>query len=643
MSHRMAWTARAILIALALGGGIHAAALADGPRVHGLSAFGDLKYPRNFKHFDYVNPDAPKAGRLRHIGTAGRTTFDSFNGFILKGDAAQGLTLLFDSLMVRAFDEPDAVYGLLAKEAELAPDRLSVTFYLRDGAKFADGTPVTADDVVFSFETLKENGHPQFRFALKDVVKAEALDAKTVKYTFTGNLTRDLPMEVAALPVFSKAYYSTVSFEKTSLDPPLGSGPYKISKFKAGTFITYQRRSDYWAKDLPVNRGRYNFDRIRYEYFRDRTSELENLKSGNYDLREEFTSKDWATAYDIPAVQNGRLKKKTLTDKSPSGAQGFFINTRRKKFQDPRVRQALDLAFDFEWANKNLFYGLYRRTGSFFENSPMKATGLPSQAELALLEPYRDQLPKEVFDEPYAPPVTNGSGNIRGNLQKALKLFQAAGWRLVKEEAEASKSDSAEACGFFCKLFGGGPKTETRNILRDRDGREFEVEFLIYDSSFERVIAPYVRNLAAIGVQARIRRIDPAQYERRVKTFDFDIVTQRYIMRLTPGVELKNFWSSGAAGAEGSFNLAGISDPVVDALIDKVMAAKSRDELNTAARALDRVLRAGHYWVPHWYKAAHNVAHWDKFSWPAKKPDYARGIIDTWWFDQAKADALAKN
>lgn len=605
-------------------------------RTHGISAFGDLKYPPDFSNFEYVNPDAPKGGKLSQIGTAGLTTFDSFNGFILKGDAAQGLGLLFDSLMVRAFDEPDAVYGLLAKDAEVADDRSSVTFYLRPEAKFSDGTPVTADDVVFSFETLKTKGHPQFGFALKDVVNVEALDSATVKYTFTGDLTRDLPMEVAQLPVLSKAYYTSQPFDKTSLDPPLGSGPYKIAKFKPGTFVAYQRREDYWGKDLPVNRGRYNFDTIRYEYFRDRTSELENLKSGNYDLREEFTSKDWATAYDIPAVKEGRLKKRILKDSSPSGAQGFFLNTRRKKFQDPRVRKALDLAFDFEWSNKNLFFGLYTRTASFFENSDMKATGKPSADELALLEPFRDKLPAAVFEEPYAPPKTDGSGNIRANLQQATKLFKDAGWSVVQEADKAAKED----CGFFCRLFGGGNSGATRNVLRNDKGETFDVEFLIADSSFERVIAPYIKNLNAIGVQATIRRVDPAQYQRRVKSFDFDIVTQRYVMRLTPGVELKNYWSANAATADGSFNLAGISDPVVDALIDKVMAAKSRQELVTAARAIDRVLRAGHYWVPHWYKASHNVAHWDRFSWPAKKPDYTRGVIDRWWFDTAKADAL---
>lgn len=607
-------------------------------RTHGLSAFGDLKYPAGFAHFDYVNPDAPKGGRLAQIGTAGRTTFDSFNAFLLKGDAAQGLSLLFDSLMVRAYDEPDAVYGLIAKEADVADDKLSVTFYLRPEAKFSDGTAVTADDVVFSFETLKEKGHPQFGFALKDVVKAEALDGATVRYTFKGDLTRDLAMEVAVLPVLSKSYYDKVDFTKTTLDAPLGSGPYTIDKYKAGTHVTYKRRPDYWAKDLAVNRGRYNFDTVRYEYFRDRTSELENLKSGNYDLREEFTSKDWATAYDIPAVKEGRLKKRILKDASPSGAQGFFLNTRREKFQDARVRKALDLAFDFEWSNKNLFYGLYKRTASFFENSDMKAEGLPTAAELALLEPFRDKLPKAVFEAPYVPPVNDGTGNVRTNLQQALALFKEAGWSLVQEK----KNVTNDSCGFFCSLFGGGETQVTTRSLRNAKGETFDVEFLIYDSSFERVIAPYVKNLEAIGVQATIRRVDPAQYERRVKSFDFDVVTQRYIMRLTPGVELKNYWSSSAATADGSFNLAGISDPVVDALIAKVMAAKSRNDLVTAARAIDRVLRAGHYWVPHWYKAAHNVAHWDRFSWPSQKPDYNRGIIDTWWFDSAKARALDK-
>ncbi len=574
---------------------------------HGLSVFGELKYPAGFQHFDYVNPEAPKGGRL---STNGPITFDSFNNFLVKGDAAAGLDTLFDSLMVRAFDEPDAMYGLVASTADVAADGKSVTFKLRPEARFADGSPLTADDVVFSFETLKAKGHPRFALALRDVEKAEAPDAQTVRFSFSGDLVRDLPQVVAALPVLSKAYYTTHAFDQTTLEPPLGSGPYRIADFKAGAFVTYKRRADYWAKDLPVNRGRMNFDEIRYESYRDRTAELQSLLNGSYDFREEFTSKDWASSYDVAAVKDGRVLRQTLPDASPSGAQGFFVNTRKAKLADRRTRQALDLAFDFEWTNRNLFYGLYKRTQSFFENSDMKASGTPSPEELALLEPYRDKLPPEVFGEPYVPPVTDGSGQDRAQLRKAAKLLDEAGWTI---------KDSKRVNG---------------------KGEILDIEFLIFEPTFERVIGPYVKNLQAIGVQASIRRVDAAQYERRVKSFDFDITTQRYVMRLTPGVELKSYWSSEAAKADGSFNLAGISDPVIDALIGKVMGAKSRTELNAATRAIDRVLRAGHYWVPHWYKASHTIAFWDRFSWPREKPKYERGVIDTWWFDAAKAAKL---
>jgi len=583
---------------------------ADEAPSHGLSAFGELKYGPDFTHFEYVNPDAPKGGRLSMIGPAGTITFDSFNPFILRGDAAQGLDLLFDSLMVRAMDEPDAVYGLIAKSATVAADRRSVTFELRPEAKFADGSPVTAEDVAFTFETLKTKGHPQFRLSLRNVVRAEVLEPHKVRYVFEGENLRDLPLIVAELPVLSKAYYARHEFDQTTLEPPLGSGPYRISEFKQGSFTTFKRREDYWAKDLPVNRGRYNFDEVRYEYFRDRTAQLESLKAGAYDLREEFTSKDWATGYDIPQVKDGRIVLLTLPDESPSGAQGFFINTRRAKFSDPRVRKALDYAFDFEWTNSNLFYSLYKRTASYFENSDLKAEGKPSPEELALLEPYRDRLPPEVFGEPYTPPVSDGSGSDRRLLRTAAQLLTQAGWELKG----------------------------TRRV--NAAGEVLDIEFLIFEPTFERVIAPYLKNLHALGIQANIRRVDPAQYERRVKAFDFDIVTQRYVMRLTPGVELFNFFGSGAADTEGSFNLAGIKDPVIDALVNKVMEAESRKELVTATRALDRVLRAGHYWVPHWYKASHNIAHWNKFGRPEIKPKYDRGIVDTWWYDAEKAAKL---
>lgn len=589
----------------------HAWPLAAEPK-HGLSIFGDLKYPADFKHFDYVNPDAPKGGTASQIGSGGLTTFDSFNSFILKGDAAQGMPLVFDSLMARANDEPDAVYGLVAETADVAADGLSVTFKIRPEAKFADGSALTADDVVFSFDTIKAKGHPSLAIPLRDVVRAEAIDPHTVRYTFQGTLIRDLPITVATLPILSKAYYTAHEFDKTSLDPPLGSGPYKVGPFKAGTYVTYLRRDDYWGKNLPVNVGTNNFDEVRFEYYRDRTLELENLLAGNFDFREEFTSKDWAGGYNKDVVKQGRVKLLTLPDERPSGAQGFFINTRREKFADVRVREALGLAFDFEWSNKNLFFGLYTRTASYFENSDLKAKGLPSPEELALLEPYRDKLPPAVFGEAVSPSVTDGSGNNRAQLSRAVKLLAEAGW------------------------------TQTPEGLRNGKGEPLTVEILLDSPSFERIAGPYLKNLKAIGIDASMRRVDPAQYEQRMKDFDFDMTTERYALRLTPGIELKTFWGSQAAATKGSFNLAGIADPVLDALIDKIVTAKSRAELVTATRAADRVLRAGYYWVPQWYKGAHNLAFWDKFGWPATKPKYERGALDTWWYDAEKAKALAQ-
>lgn len=578
---------------------------------HGLSTFGDLKYPATFTHFDYVNPSAPKGGRLVTTGTSGTTTFDSFNPFILKGDAAHGLDLTFDSLMVRAMDEPDAVYGLIAETADVAPDGKSVTFRLRDTAKFSDGTPITADDVIASFEFLKSKGHPSIAMPLKDVSKAEALDARTVRYTFDGTLTRDLPVIVATLPVLSKAFHAAHPFDVTTLKPMLGSGPYKIATFAPGNHVTYARRDDYWAKDLPVNKGRYNFDQIRFDYYRDRNVELENLKAGHIDLREEFTSVNWATSYDIQAVRDGRLIKETLPDSRPSGAQGYFLNTRRPQFADPKVRQALGLVFDFEWSNKKLFYGLYKRTSSFFENSDMKASGQASDAERKLLAPFADKLPPGIFDTPEMPPVTNGSGNNREQLREAHRLLQEAGW-----------------------------KPGNDRLLRNASGATLDVEILEFEPSFERVTSPYVDNLRKIGVNATLRRVDPAQYQRRLKSFDFDATTQRYALRLTPGIELRNFWGSASARLDGSYNLAGISDPIVDDLIDKIIAAKSRDELVAATRATDRVLRVAHYWVPHWYKGSHSLAYWNKLSRPATKPLYDPGVLDTWWYDSDKARQL---
>ena len=609
----MAWRrSRALVLGAAVAGALLASDLTAfaSEAKHGLSAFGDLAYPADFQHFNYVNPEAPKAGSFSLIGWGGVTTFDSLNNYILKGDAAQGLELLFDTLMTRAADEPDAVYGLVASSAEVADDGLSVTFKLRPEAKFSDGSPLTADDVVFSFEMLKTKGHPIYSQMLADVVKAEALDPHTVRYTFKGSLVRDLPLTVAGLPIFSKAYYSTHDFAATTLDPPLGSGPYVIGDVKQGRTISYKRDPNYWGKDLPVNRGRWNFDEIRFEYFRDRTAGMEGFKAGAYDFREEFTSKVWATEYDFPAIRARKVKKEVLPDETPSGTQGFFLNTRREQLKDPLVRQALDLAFDFEWTNRNLFYSLYTRTQSYFENSTMKAEGEPSAAERSLLEGLGHPVSPEALGAVYVPPVTDGSGNNRDRLQEAGKLLDQASWTV-------------------------------KNGVRVNDkGEPLKLEILNFEPAFERVTAPFVKNLQLLGIDASMRMVDPAQYQRRLKSFDFDITTERYQMRNTPGVELRSYFGSDAAKMDGSLNLAGINDPAVDALVERVIAAKNREELETAARALDRVLRAGHYWVPHWYKASNSIAYWDKFSRPETKPRFDRGILDTWWYDGAKAAKL---
>jgi len=582
------------------------AAFADAVQTgYGLSAFGDLKYDRDFKHFDYVNPDAPKGGSLKTTSVLASQTFDSLNGYILKGDPADGLAapfnLVFDSLMVRAFDEADSVYALVAQHAEFIPGGDWIIFEIRNEAAFADGTPITAEDVAFTFDLLKEKGHPAYRLQLRDVESAEALSPNRVQFNFAKDAPkRDLPMLVATLPIFSKAYYTENDFTESNLDIPLSSGPYKIGRVIRDRSITYERRDDYWGKDLPVNVGRFNFDKIIFEYFRDTEAAFEAFTAKQLDLREEFSSKFWGTRYDFPALKAGEIKKGVIADDRPAGTQGYWFNTRRDKFSDPRVREAIALAFDFEWSNKTLFYGLYHRTNSFFENAPFEADGKPTDGELALLEPFRDTLPESVFDEAYVPPETDGSGRNRRNIRKAMKLLSDAGWGLIEGK-------------------------------RFKDGEKFEIEFLDDSSSFARITGPYIENLKKLGIDARMREVDRPQYQRRVEAFDFDIITSRFSLSLTPGPELLNFLSAEAADSDGSFNLAGIKDPVIDALIEKVIAADNREDMQTALRALDRVFRAGRYWVPQWSKGSHTLAWRDQFGWPETKPAYSRGILDTWW------------
>jgi microcin C transport system substrate-binding protein len=579
---------------------------------HGLSAFGDLGYPADFHHFSYVDPDAPKGGTFSQIGpdqlyNQNFLTFNSLNSFILKGDAAQGLELIFATLMVRSGDEPDAMYGLAAEKVRRTTDGLTYTFFIRPEAKFQDGSRLTARDVAFSLNVLKDKGHPLITQSLRDVNGAKADDDRTVTVTFAPKRARDVPLFVAGLPIFSRAYYSQKPFDQSTLDPPLGSGAYKVGRFEPGRYIEYERVKDWWGAGLPVGRGQNNFDVVRFEYYRDRDVGFEGFSAGTYLFREEFTSRTWATRYDFPAVRDGRVRRDTLPDDTPSGAQGWFINTRRGKFGDPRVREALDCAFDFEWTNKNIMYGAYQRTVSVFQNSPMMAQGKPSAGELALLEPFRGRVADAVFGDPYVPPVSDGSGQDRALLRNAVDLLHDAGC-VIKDGARVSPN-----------------------------GEPITIEFLIDEPVFEPHHMLFIKNLATLGIAATLRIVDPVQYRARIDDFDFDITVSRFNFSSTPGDSLRSYFSSQAAALKGSNNLAGIAEPAIDALIDAIIAADSRAALLTACRVLDRLIRAGHYWIPQWYKPSHWIAYWDVFGRPPAQPRYFRGIPDTWWYDPAKA------
>jgi microcin C transport system substrate-binding protein len=608
-------TAGALSGAAALRAGIAPVSADDTIEAHGLSSFGDLAYPPDFEHFSYVNPDAPKGGTFSQIGpdqiyNQNFLTFNSLNTFILKGDAAQGMEMTFASLMTRSGDEPDAMYGLAAAKVRRSADGLVYQFFLRPEAKFHNGSPLTAHDVAFSLTILKEKGHPLISQSLRDFAGATADDDSTVTVRFAPKRARDVPLFVAGLPIFSRAYYATRPFDESPLDIPLGSGAYQVGRFDAGRYIEYNRVADWWGAALPVGRGQSNFDGVRYEYYRDRDVGFEGFSAGTYLFREEFTSRFWTTRYDFPAVKDGRVKRDEIPDDTPSGAQGWFINTRRPQFADIRVRDALNDAFDFEWTNKTIMYNAYKRTVSVFQNSDLMAVGPPSAGELDLLEPFRNRLPAEVFGEPYTPPVSDGSGEDRSQLRKAAEVLQDAG----------------------CIIRDG------RRVLPN--GEPITVEFLIDEPAFEPHHMPFIRNLGILGIDATLRVVDPVQYRARLDNFDFDITIDRFSFSATPGDSLRSFFSVQAAALHGSNNLAGIAEPVVDALIEAIIAADSRPALVTACRALDRVIRAGRYWIPNWYKASHWIAYWDVFGRPPAQPRYFRGIPDTWWYDAAKA---AKN
>jgi microcin C transport system substrate-binding protein len=615
--------------ALALGAGAVATLVVSSARAqeetehHGMSAFGDLKYPADFKHFDYVNPDAPKGGTFSHIPSVRQFnqnfyTFNSLNAFILKGDGAQGIDLTFATLMGPAtiftptHDEPDAIYGLAARAVKISADGLTYRFLLRPQARFHDGSRLTAQDVAFTLLLLKEKGHPNIRQQLRDFLGAEALDDTTVVARFAPDRGRDVPLFVAQLPIFSRAYYATKSFEESTLDVPLGSGAYKVGRFESGRYIEYQRVKDWWGADLPVTRGLNNFDTVRFEFYRDRDVAFEGFTGKNYLFREEFTSRVWATRYTFPAIRDGRVKREELPDDTPSGAQGWFINTRRDTFSDRRMREALGLAFDFEWTNKNIMYGAYKRTVSLFQNSDMMAQGPPGPEELALLEPFRGRVPDEVFGEPFMPPVSDGSGQDRAMLRKAAVLLQSAGI-LLKDGKRVT------------------PK-----------GERVTIEFLVDEQDLQPHHLPYIKNLATLGIDATLRIVDPVQWRARADAFDFDITMERFQFSSTPGDGMRPFFTSQAAAIQGSQNLAGIADPVVDALLEQIIAAPTRAALTTACRAFDRVFRAGRYWIPQWYNPWHRIAYWDVFARPATKPRYGRGAPETWWYDGNKAAKIER-
>jgi microcin C transport system substrate-binding protein len=587
----------------------------DSVETHGLSSFGDLALPPDFPHFAYVNPEAPTGGllSLQITGTSGNQNFDTFdtlNIYSWKGNGAAGMSATFDTLMTANGDEPDSVYGLLAQSVRVSGDKLDYRFRLRPEARFFDGSRVTAGDVAFSLNVLKEKGHPVYAQLLKEVESTNAEGDDVVHVRFVKDRSRDAHLIVVGMPVFSAAWWKDRDFAAATLDAPLGSGAYKVKAFEQGRFIEYERDPKYWGVKLPVNLGQNNFDRLRFEYYRERQVAFEAFKAGAINYHEEYTSRFWATSYDFPAANDGRVKKEVLHNGAPVNTQGWYLNTRREQFSDPRVREAIGLAFDFEWTNRNVMYSSYKRIISYFANTDMEAKGKPGPDELKLLEPFRDKLAPSVFDDPYTPPVSDGSGADRTLLKQAYDLLLSAG----------------------CKRQG-----ETMALP---NGKPLTIEFLDSSSALQPHTMPFIQNLAKLGIQANFRIVDAAQLKSRTEAFDYDVITEALAGSTTPGVGLRIVFSSEAAKQSGSRNVAGVADPVVDALIETIATAKSREELNAACRALDRVLRAGHYWVPMWYRDTSWVAYWDAFSRPERQPRLSTGAPGTWWWDEGKAKTI---
>ncbi len=583
---------------------IASTALADaGKPSHCLSLYDACKYKADFKHFDYVNPSATKGGSVK---LAENGSFDNLNPFILKGVKAPGVTDTYESLMVPSLDEPQAMYGLVAQTITVAPDGLSAEFVLRKEAKWHDGTAITPDDVVFSFDTLKSKGDPTYKILYAAIATCEKTGEQSVKFTFTDPKNRELPLVAAQMPILSKVYYTAHEFEKTTLEAPLTSGPYVVDKVEQGRSITLKRVENYWGKDLPVNAGQYNFAVMRYDMYRDENVALEAFKAGEYNFRREYIARNWATAYDSPAIKDGRIIKREIPDSTPQGMQAFIYNTRRDKFADPRVREAIDLALDYEWVNKTIFYGAYVRNYSYFENTEFQAKGVPEGKELALLKPFQKDLPADLFTKPFSNPKTDGSGNARDSLLKAQKLLEDAGW-VIKD----------------------GKRVNAK-------GEPLAIEFLLRQPTMERVIGPMRKNLERLGVASSIRIVDDSQYQKRTDESDFDIVSV-WINRgvFFPGNEQTALWQSSQAEVKGGNNLGGVKNKAVDSLLDALTKAKDKDDLLAAGRALDRVLLWEHYVIPNWHSGVFRVAYIKELKLPPVLPKYSLGF-QTWWLESKK-------
>lgn len=594
-----------LLIILMLG---FSCALSQAKPQHALTMYGEPpKYPADFTHFAYANPDAPKGGTLRLAGYGG---FDSFNSFIPKGKPVDYIGLLYDTLTVQSLDEPNTIYGLVAEKIDKAPDFSWVRFYLRKEAKFNDGHPITAEDVAFTFDILKKDGRPFFRQYYADVSKVIVENKQQILFRFSVKNNRELPMIIGQLPILPKHWWQDKDFTVTSLTPPLGSGPYRIGKVRANASIEYERVADWWAKDLPAVKGFYNFDKIIIDYYRDMAVALEAFKAGQFDFNLEYSAKSWANGYEGSALKEGKIIKKELHNHNPANIQGFVFNIRRPIFQDKKVRKAIGLLFDFEWSNRQLFHNSYKRLSSYFENSEMAAHALPTEQELTILEPFKEQVPPEVFTSVFTPPKSDGSGIIREQQRRAYQLLQEAGYEIKKGK------------------------------MVDKDGNQLKFEFIMHQANMERVLLPFKTNLAEIGIDMEIRRVDTSQFINRLRSHDFDMVSYIWSQSVSPGNEQRNFWSSSSADVVGSQNIIGLKDPVVDKLVEQLIQANSRESLTLHARALDRVLQWGYYVVWNYYTDKWRIAYWDKFGQPAVVPDYDYGLL-TWWALDADNKATA--